>query len=107
MLCVGESGPEQNKASFQKGKGKKQRFSGKPPAEKTAGSKAHVRGWAKGLFSPTEGPFQPDRRAFPAQPKAAVRLVKQIRARLAAYPPRSLGPLPRECRAHRGGREAS
>lgn len=53
VLCVGESAPEQNEASFQKSKGEKQRFSGKPPAEKTAGSKAHVRGWVKGLFSLT------------------------------------------------------
>ena len=56
VLSVGgESSPEPKQDSFREGTGKKWRFGGKSPAERTTGSKVQRHDWVKGLLSLAEG----------------------------------------------------
>ena len=56
VLSVGgESSPEPKEDSFREGEGKKWRFRGKSPAERTVGSKVQRHDWVKGLLSLADG----------------------------------------------------
>lgn len=56
VLSVGgESSPEPNEDFFGEGPGRKWRFGGISPAERTAGSKVQRHDWVKGLLSLADG----------------------------------------------------